>query len=338
MNSPFKSLVAVVGGMIIVPTIISLFFYNGFDFEESKDKSYENKREYINHELVYKKSPTITIYNHKKDKKEKIDIEKYLYGVLSGEMPSEFDIEALKAQAVAARSYVFYKKENEDLTKHKGAVVCTDFNHCQEYKSEDELKKLKGEDWMKSSYPKIKKAVDDTRGQIITYDDKVILPLYFSTSSGKTENSEEVFSSKNPYLRSVDSPYDKASPKYTSTFEIEKDEFVKSLKRNYNDLVLSKKDLNSQIKILKKSEGGSVNKILIGNKELKGRDLRSIFNLNSSNFDIDIDEKKVVFNVRGFGHGVGMSQWGADGMAKEGFYYYEILSHYYTDTKIKDIY
>lgn len=339
MNNPFKSLGLISSSILVVPVVVSMFFYAGVKIEKNSKEVEEVKRsDYINHETIDKNSPQITIYNHKLGKNQKMNLEEYLYGVLSGEMPSEFDMEALKAQAVAARTYVLYKEKNEVSNKHKDAVVCTDFNHCQEFKSEKELEELKGEKWMKESYPKIKKAVDETKGHVVMHDDEYILPLYFSTSSGKTENSEEVFSEKTPYLRSVDSPYDDASPKYISSTEIKNDTFVKTLKRNFEGLNLNQKKLSSQIKIIERSEGGSIEKIIVGNQELKGRDLRSLFNLNSSNFNIEFNKDEVIFNVKGFGHGVGMSQWGADGMAKEGFFYYEILNHYYTDTTVKDIY
>lgn len=334
MNSPLKVLGLVLFGTILTPIIISIISYWGVDIDE---KTYENnEKQIINYETVNKNSPEIVVYNHKTDKNENIDIEKYLYGVLAGEMPTNFDIEALKAQAIAARSYVLHKQENGPNNKHEKAVVCTDHTHCQEYKSYEELKEIKGEDWIKNDYEKIKKAVDETKGQVITYDDKVILPLYFSTSSGKTENSEEVFSGETPYLRSVESPYDDKSPKYVSQLIINKDDFINKLKNSFDDIIIS--NVNNDVKILSRSEGGSVNQIKVGNKELKGRDIRSIFNLNSSNFDITMNENEIVFDVKGFGHGVGMSQWGANGMAKEGYLYYEILSHYYTGIKIKDLY
>ena len=110
------------------------------------------------------------------------------------------------------------------------------------------------------------------------------------------------------------------------------------IKKRYSNINLDASKLSSQVKILKRSEGQSVETIKIGNKEMSGRDIRSIFNLNSSNFDIKFNKDSVVFEVKGYGHGVGMSQWGAQGMAKEDYKYYEILQHYYTDTEIIDIY
>lgn len=343
MKNPLIILSSVVICTVAIPVLISITSYRGIELSDKlvEDKQVEHikNRKEINYETVNKKAPTITVYNAKSGKNQKMDIEEYLYGVLAGEMPSDFDIEALKAQAIAARTFVMYKENKGESKKHPNAVVCTDYSDCQEYKSYDDLKKLKGDKWMEESYPKVQKAVDETKGQIITYEEEPILTLYFSTSSGKTENSEEVFSSKYPYLQSVDSPYDKLySPKYISTLRITNKDFVKYVKNSYRDIKIDENKLNSQIKITKRSKGGSVETIKVGNKEISGRDIRSIFKLNSSNFEINFGKEYLDFSVKGYGHGVGMSQWGAEGMAREGYKYYEILEHYYTDTKIQDTY
>ena len=341
MNNPLGILAGILVCSATLPVFLSVVSYNNIEInttqkqEQQIDK--ENLSKYINYEVIDKDSPKINMYNHKTGKIQKIDIEEYLCGVLSGEMPSDFNIEALKAQAVAARTYVIYNQENGS-SKHKDSVVCTDYTHCQEYKDEKELKKLKGEDWIKNSYPIIKQAVNETKGHVITYDGEPILPLYFSTSSGKTENSEEVFSTEYPYLRSVDSSYDKYAPKYASTLKISNKDFVAKLKKVYANININEVNLSSQVKIVSRSDGGAVNKIKLGDKELTGRDVRSILNLNSSNFEIKFDTNSLDFIVKGYGHGVGMSQWGAEGMAEEGYKYYEILSHYYSDTTIKDMY
>ncbi|MGL5328532.1 MAG: stage II sporulation protein D [Peptostreptococcaceae bacterium] len=352
MKNPLVILSGLAVSSIFIPVLVSTTFYKDNLNDESeknstvqkieaniaKDSNKEKNKEVINYETVNKKSPTIKIYNHNKGIVETMDIEKYLYGVLSGEMSSNFDMEALKAQAIAARTFTISKKENPSSSGHKSSVVCTDFKHCQEYKSEQILKATHGEKWMKESYPKIKEAVDSTKGQILVYDNKPILPLYFSTSSGKTENSEEVFASKYPYLKSVDSPYDDESPKYTSEIVISKSEFVNKIQKIYPKIKIDIKELEKDVKILERSEGGSVDTIKIGNKELKGTEVRKIFELNSANFDLEFKNKDVIFYVKGYGHGVGMSQWGAQGMSEEGFLYYEILKHYYTGVDIKDLY
>lgn len=342
MKNPLVVLLGIVISCISLPIFISIVSYKDIE-PTTKTKNIttmqgKNDKETINYETVDKESPEISVYNHNLGKAQKMDIEEYLYGVLSGEMSAEFNLEALKAQAVAARTYVIYKKAQGNPSQHKNAVVCTDYKHCQEYKSYETLLKSNGEEWMKSSYSKIKEAVNQTKGQIITYNETPILPLYFSTSSGKTENSEEVFSTKYPYLKSVDSPYDKSSPKYASTLKITNKDFVSALKKSYSDIQINEGSLSSQVKILSRSEGGAVEKIKLGNKEVTGRDIRGIFKLNSANFEIKFEDNYMDFVVKGYGHGVGMSQWGAEGMAEEGYKYYEILTHYYKDTNIKDTY
>ena len=269
MNNPLGILAGIIVCSATLPIFLSVVSYDNIETNTSQKQEQlvetKSSQKYINYETIDKESPKINIYNHKTNKTEQMDIEEYLYGVLSGEMPSDFDIEALKAQAVAARTYVMYNQENK-TSKHKGAAVCTDYTHCQEYKSYEELKESKGEDWIKDSYPIIKQAVDETKGHIITYDGEPILPLYFYTSSGKTENSEEVFSTEYPYLRSVDSPYDKYAPKYASTLKISNKDFVRKLKNTYSDINIIEDNLSSQIKILSRSDGGSVEKIKLGNR------------------------------------------------------------------------
>ena len=341
MKSPLVLLIKILICSIFIPVLISIISYKDIDTtnQENIKYSFNLNKSQVDYETIDKQSPIITIYNTKLGKNQDMDIEEYLYGVLAGEMPSDFDIEALKAQAVAARTFVMYKQNQGVSKKHPKAIVCTDYSDCQEYKSYEELKSIKGEEWMKESYPKIQQAVDETKGHIVTYKEDPILTLYFSTSGGKTENSEEVFTAQYPYLQSVESPYDELySPKYESTLDITNQEFVNYIKKRYSNINLDASKLSSQVKILKRSEGQSVETIKIGNKEISGRDIRSIFNLNSSNFDIKFNKDSVVFEVKGYGHGVGMSQWGAQGMAKEDYKYYEILQHYYTDTEIIDIY
>ncbi len=339
MKNPLIVLASTVLVTITVPVFVSLFAYktqakSNVEISNEINLNSKNKK-IINYESVDKNSPIIKVYNHKSGNVENIDIEDYLCGVLSGEMSGEFNMEALKAQAVAARTFTIY---NLNTKKHKNADVCTDYKHCQEYKSKEELLNKNGQEWMDKYYKKIEQAVKETKGHIVVYNNEPILPLYFSTSSGNTENSEEVFSTKYPYLRSVESPYDKDAPKYSSNIKINNSDFVDIIKKAYPNTVISESKLSTEIKIQDRSQGGSVEHIKVGDKNLVGRDIRNLFNLNSANFDLKFNKDYVEILVKGYGHGVGMSQWGAQGMANDGYMYYEILSHYYSDTEIKDIY
>lgn len=337
MKRPFIFILGLSLVVIIIPIISSLLLYNISDDETIKNKV-PNVLKKVTYEKIDKNAPVIDIYNADENKTIKMNIEEYLYGVLSSEMPSTFNEEALKAQAIAARTYVIYKIENNIKSGHKNAVVCTNSYHCQAYTSYENLKKTKGEDWIKSDYSKIKKVVDSTKGQILTYDGKVILPLYFSTSSGKTENSVDVFSTQYPYLVSVDSPYEENSPKYLTTYSVEKSKFIKYIKNTYPKLNISLDKLDDEIEIESRTEGGCVKTIKVGNIKMSGISMRKIFNLNSANFTINCNNNEVKFTVKGYGHGVGMSQWGAEGMAQKGYKYYDILFHYFKGSDIKDMY
>ncbi|MDU6985695.1 MAG: stage II sporulation protein D [Terrisporobacter othiniensis] len=335
MKKPFIFVLLLSFSLVIVSVVGSLIFY---DDNPSSAVVKKKVTKEITYEKIDKDSPIINVYNVSKNKIEKIDIEEYLYGVLSSEMPSTFDEEALKAQAIAARTYVIYKMENNITSGHKNSAVCTNSAHCQAYTSYDDLKKIKGEDWIKSDYVKVKKAVDDTKGQIVSYEEKAILPLYFSTSSGKTENSKDVFSTQYPYLVSVDSPYEENSPKYSTTYSIKKSKFIKYIKNIYPQINISLDKLDKEVSIVDRTDGGCVKIIEVGNVKISGTDMRKILNLNSANFTINYNNDEMNFTVKGYGHGVGMSQWGADGMAKKGYKYYDILFHYFKGTDIKDMY
>ncbi len=338
MKKPFIFILLLSFSLVAVPVISSLVFYNNSNTTVVKKDITKKNTKNTTYEKVDDKSPTINVYKVNENKIEKMDMEEYLYGVVSSEMPSTFDEEALKAQAIAARTYVIHKMENNIVSGHENANVCTNSAHCQAYTSYEDLKKNKGDDWIKNDYAKVKKAVDDTKGQILAYEGKAILPLYFSTSSGKTENSKDVFSTQYPYLVSVDSPYDNNSPKYSTTYSISKSKFIEYIKNAYPQLSVSLDDLEEEISIINRTEGGCVKTMKIGNIKISGIDMRKILNLNSAYFSISYDNNDMKFNVKGYGHGVGMSQWGADGMAKKGYKYYDILFHYFKGTDIEDMY
>lgn len=254
----------------------------------------------------------------------KIPFEEYIKGVLAGEMPVSFDLEALKAQAVAARSYALVQaNKNKDQDYD---VVNTVDN--QVYLTDDDLKEKWKDDYV-SKVNKIKKAVQETKGEYLTYNGEVVEALFFSTSTGKTENSEEVFSSAVPYLRSVSSTWDEASPVYEDTSSFELSDFYTKLGLEYNDTIT--------YEVLETTSTGRVKTIKINGVTFNGRDVASKLGLRSNYFNIVQDGTKVTITTKGFGHGVGMSQYGALGMAKEGYTYDEILKHYYQGTEIKKI-
>jgi stage II sporulation protein D len=250
-------------------------------------------------------------------------------------MPAEFNIEALKAQGVTARTYLLYrfKKYPNGQPEHLDAPVCTG-THCQVWTSKEDLMASHNEVWYENYWGKIEEAVNSTKGQILTYEGKVIEPLFHSTSGGRTENSEDVFSTAVPYLRSVESPYEAEAPKLHASVKLTVDEFISKLESVYGELNISNDNLDDKIKLGEVSEGGKIKYITVDGTEITGREMRSIFNLNSTNFNFIQKGNEIEIVTTGYGHGVGMSQWGAEGMADEGYNYKEILKHYFTDVDI----
>ncbi len=272
----------------------------------------------------YMSNKVVRVKNESNNTISKVPLEDYVKGVLAGEMPTSFELEALKAQAVAARSYVL-----SQMTKSAGNeydVVNTIKN--QVYLSDDELK-AKWKDKYNESINKLKKAVAETNGEYLTYEGQIASTLFFSTSTGQTENSEEVFVSKVPYLRSVSSTWDESAPSYTSTATYTLNDFYQKLGLEFNEKIT--------YEVTEKTSTGRVKTIIINGKTFKGRDVATKLSLKSNYFSIVQNEEKVTINTKGFGHGVGMSQYGALGMAKEGYEYDKILKHYYQGTEIKKI-
>jgi len=274
----------------------------------------------------------VSVYNVKEKKLCSLTLEDYLISVVAGEMPASFELEALKAQAVAARTFTAKRMRNlggSGCGDHTGADVCTSSAHCQAYCSVEDMKTKWGSSF-DENYAKIKNAVDETGGQILTYNGKPIDAIYHSNSGGMTEDVENVYAQALPYLRSVSSPGEESFNKYTGEVTVSISEFIEIIEQRRSGVRLSQSGLSGEVQILSHFESGRVDKIKVGNAEFTGKDFRSMFGLNSTNFTISI-ENEVKFTTKGFGHGVGMSQAGADAMAQSGSDYKEILHHYYTD-------
>ena len=269
-------------------------------------------------------SKVIRVKDVEKNKVIEVSFEDYIKGVLAGEMPASFELEALKAQAVAARSYVLVQMKKNKNEKYD--VVNTVDN--QVYLTDDLLKE-KWKDDYSLKMDKIQKAVNETSGEYLSYNNEVAEALFFSTSIGKTENSEDVFSSKVPYLRSVSSSWDESSPVFTDIIVLSLKDFYYKLGLEYNDIL--------KIDVLEKTGTGRIKKIKINNSEFAGRDVVKKLSLRSNYFEISKDKENISIKTKGYGHGVGMSQYGAQGMAKEGYTYDKILKHYYVGTEIKKI-
>lgn len=266
---------------------------------------------------------------------EELGLDQYLYGVVSSEMPANFEEEALKAQAVVARTYTIYKITNG--SKHENANICDDSKCCQAWIS----KEARFEKWNKSerenNWSKIVNAVDSTKGKIITYDGKPINAFFHSNSGGKTEIASSVWGGKDePYLQAVETSGEGNYTQYSSEVILTKSEFVDKIKQYHSNFEIDFSNEN-QIEILEYTEGQRIKTIKLGNLELTGTEIRNIFGLKSAKFEISVDGENVKFKVIGYGHGVGMSQTGADSMAKEGKNYEEIIKHYYTGVEIVNL-
>lgn len=321
-----KSIIWGIVFFIFITIFIPMIIVFSCDISTSNEDRPREKRNLVESDL------NISMYNHETNEIMEIELEKYTVGVIAGETPANFEMEALKAQAVAARTYVLWRRslyKDTGHPDHPGAFVCNNYAHCQEWLSEDELEERHGKSWMKKNLPKLEEAVMSTKGVIMTYNMKPIEPLYHSTSGGRTENSEDVFSAEVPYLRAVSSPYEEKSPVLVDHYEISTKDFIFQLKERYNDFSIDESKISSEIDILERTDGGTIRRIQIGNKEFSGREIRELFGLRSSNFTVDIKFNNIEFTTRGYGHGVGMSQWGANGMAEEGKTFDEILKHYY---------
>lgn len=279
---------------------------------------------------------TIKVYLTKEKRIEEVPIEEYVKSVVAGEMPVSFAEEALKSQAIAARTFIAAKRVKGGCPESNGADVC-DSTHCQVYIDKEKRLESWGEEG-NENWDKISKAVDYTKGLVLSYDNELVLyPQFFSTSSGKTENSIDVFSSDIPYLVSTESSGEEIAPKFNSEITMTLDEVINKLNSAYPNAGLTRDNISNSMEVLNRSEAGSIKNIKIGEEEVRGLDFRLALGLNSSNFEYSINGENITFNCKGYGHGVGMSQWGANVMAKEGSSYDEILKHYYTGVEIKEL-
>lgn len=280
----------------------------------------------------------VKLYRKEKNKVEELSIDDYIMGVVASEVPANFEEEALKAQAVAARTYYINKRINPcGIAKSKDAEIC-DTTDCQVYMDKEERLKSWSKSSAEANWSKIEEAVKSTSDEILTYDGEVLeYPQFFSTSSGFTEDAIDVFAVDVPYLKSKESKGEEIAPKFQSTVKISNSDFINKLTSKYPEIKLNKNNLKESINIKSYTNAGSVKEIEIGGVTLKGKEVRSALNLNSSNFEFKFRGNEVEVNCKGYGHGVGMSQWGANVMAKNGSSYKEILEYYYTDVDIEKI-
>lgn len=320
--------------LVLLCFLIPILFTQKNDLKEIVANNEENKQnQEIKHD--YGKYSTVKLLHSDTKEIKEIELDNYLLGVVSSEMPASFEKEALKAQAVVARTYTIYKITEGN--KHGDADICDDSKCCQAWISKEDRLNKWNETERDSNWLKIEEAVNTTKGKIITYDGKAINAFFHSNSGGITDTAIAVWGGTNyPYLQAVQTSGEDSYKQYSSEVEITKDEFISKLKEYHSDFIIDFNDANS-IKILDYTDGERIKTIKIGNLELAGTEVRTIFGLKSAKFQINIEGENVKFNVTGYGHGVGMSQTGADSMAKQGSNYEEIIKHYYTGVEIIDL-
>lgn len=327
MHWKFPSIVGIASLIIIIlviPTMIS-FPFGKPDHSQAVTVTTEELTPKVKEPAAKLDSPfSVAVMRAQSDKIEDVPLETYVARVVASEMPADFDIEALKAQALAARTYIvnhiLYQEDESDSD-------VSDTTEHQVYKNDKELRAQ-----MKDEFPekmeKIKEAVSETEGEIITYDDEIITPAYFSTSNGYTENAGDYWEDDIPYLRSVESPWDKDSPKFLDQKVLTTAEVENTLDVNIS---------GDKPFTISHTDSGRVDTIDLGDKTLSGREVREALGLRSSDFAIEQKDDHFIFKTKGFGHGIGMSQYGANGMAKEGKTYQDIITHYYYDVTISQL-
>jgi len=293
----------------------------------------------------------IAVYMHQTGELCTMDLEDYVYGVVAAEMPASFHLESLKAQAVAARTYVagrLRSRGGKGCDRHPQADICTDPTHCQGWLSEDELLQKWGYLDYFAYKRKIAAAVNETRGIILTYDGTVIDPVYHANSGGVTENSEDVWSVRIPYLRSVRGDFEKGTLHYRDSFSFSVSELesllgISLVERNETTEIIDGDAIRvvvqgnlsaDSVEVVDQSENGHVRLIRLGEAVFTGPELRRLLSLPSARFTVEVLPDRLIITTIGYGHGVGLSQYGADAMADLGRDYSDILRHYYTGVQL----
>ncbi len=270
----------------------------------------------------------ITILNSE-GKEEKIYLEQFLIGVVASEMPASFEPEALRAQAIAARTYVLNYTPPYGTPQHGDAVVCSDSTCCQAYSSDQQLRDNWGDDYDKN-IAKITAAVADTCGMVLTYQEQLALTPYCSTCGGLTEAAADCWGNDVAYLQSVPCFWDDDAPRYDGILEVSTAQAAEALNVDEADL--------SKMAVTALSDSGRTKQLVIDKKNYTGNEIRQLLGLNSTAFTWLLNKDQMVFFTRGYGHGVGLCQYGANGMAKAGYTAEQILNWYYNGTTLQKLY
>lgn len=328
--------------MVQIIFLIPILFTQTFETRvvnsraKEENKKEEEKKEIDTSAYDYKQYNTIQLLHQSTGAVEKVNLDEYICHVVSAEMPADFEMEALKAQGVVARTYTIYKITTNQK-KHENADICDSASCCQAWISKEDRLAKWDETVRQSNWKKIEEAVYATKGKMITYEGKPINAFFHSNSGGKTEIPFNVWGGSGyPYLQSVETAGEEQYSQYHSEVTLSKEEFVNKIKEKHSDLEIDFSKEN-EIEIKEKTQSGRVKTLKVGNLELAGVEIRTILGLRSTDFTFTIENDQIKFSVVGYGHGVGMSQTGADAMAKQEKDYEEIIKHFYTGVEITNL-
>lgn len=317
-------------------TLANISTQEGAQKDEENNLSEENKgqeTELNNNEAKYN---TIKLLHSNTGEVVELNIDEYLYGVVSSEMPANFELEALKAQAVVARTYTIYQIIN-NASKHENADICDNYACCQAWITKEERLAKWNVEEAESNWNKITEAVNSTTGKIVAYEGVPINAFFHSNSGGVTESSLNIWGGVDyPYLKSVETVGEEGYTQYSSQVILSRQDLLNKIKAKYEDCKIDFEQKDC-IQILEHTTSGRVKTIKFGNKKIAGTEARTLLGLKSTNFTFSIEGENIIFSVTGYGHGVGMSQTGADSLAKTGANYEEIIKHFYTNVEIKEI-
>ncbi len=279
------------------------------------------------------KEAEISVYFADSGETERMPLESYVCGVLAAEMPARYHMEALKAQAVAARTRAVWQQRGGGCALCSGADICASSAHCQGYKTAAECREMWGAEY-EAYRDRVMEAVELTRDELICYEGEPITVMYHAMSGGATENAQAVFSQALPYLVSVRSDGEESARGFETDTRFTFEEAAELLNKAFTELNADASDVRSTLAAGSHNSSGRVSEVLICGEELPATEVRSALGLRSTMFSITMDGEGVIFHQRGYGHGVGMSQVGANSMAANGADYREILTYYYTGAEV----
>lgn len=314
----FLSLSMILFPLVSVEKVSSVFASEFSIIEETltNEKTEETETE----------NSTVKVMNASSENITEISLREYLIGVVAAEINPAYHEEAIKAQVVAAHTKLEYTKLHN--TPENAHITDNPASH-QGYLNENQQKEKWGDNY-NIYHEKIAKCVDEVKNVILTYNDQPINAVFHAISNGQTENATDVWGGDYPYLVSVQSAGDKLSPAYNSEIIITSDDFKKKLSEKGTNL---SGDPSKWVEKITNTNTGMVKEFVVGGKNFKGTEIRTIFGLKSSTFVVKYENNNFIFTVCGYGHGVGMSQYGANYMAQQGLNYKQILEHYYQNSE-----